>query len=33
METTMIRTWMWVYCMATAMITFADGGEFRIPRL
>jgi len=30
---TMIRMWMWAYCMATAMITFTEGGEFRIPRL
>jgi len=23
---------MWAYCMAAAMITFTDGGEFRIPK-
>ena len=33
MKTTMIRMAMWAYCMAAAMITFADGGEFRIPKL
>ena len=34
MKTTMMmKTAMWVYCMLAAMITFADSGEFGIPRL
>ena len=33
MKTTMKRMAMWVYCMLAAMITFADSGEFRIPKL
>ncbi len=32
MKTTMKRMVMWVYCMLAAMITFADDGEFRIPK-
>ncbi len=32
MKTTMIRTAMWAYCMLAATITFADSGEFRIPK-
>ncbi len=33
MKTTMKRMAMRAYCMLAAMITFADDGEFRIPRL
>ncbi len=33
MKTTMKRMAMLVYCMLAEMITLADGGEFRIPRL
>ncbi len=31
MKTTMTRMAMWAYCMLAAVITFADGGEFRTP--
>ncbi len=33
MKTTMKRMAMWVYCTLAAVITFADDGEFRIPKL
>ena len=33
MKTTMKRMAMWAYCMLAAMITFADSGECRIPKL
>ena len=32
MMKTMFRMVMWPYCMGAALITFADGGEFRIQK-
>ena len=32
MKTTKNRIALWAYCIGAAIITFADGGDFRIPR-